>query len=82
MSGLPAVAIGGVSAANATEVVATGVAGLAVVSAVFAAPDVVAATRQLREAVDVALARGSMRQAAGEVEQEEAVAAAVGVRGC
>lgn len=44
---IPIVGIGGVSAANAAEVAATGAAGLAVVSAVMAAPDPGAATRAL-----------------------------------
>jgi thiamine-phosphate pyrophosphorylase len=46
---IPVVGIGGVSAANAAEVAATGAAGLAVVSAIMAAPDPGAATRALLE---------------------------------
>lgn len=60
--GVPAVAIGGVGVHNATDVIATGVDGLAVVSAVFAAPDVEAATRELRQAVDLALAARGQNQ--------------------
>lgn len=48
---LPCVAIGGVSAANATEVMATGVAGVAVVSAVCASPDPARAAADLRRAI-------------------------------
>lgn len=44
-TGLPSVAIGGISLANAAEVMAAGVDGLAVISAVVAAPDVCAAAR-------------------------------------
>lgn len=48
---VPVVAIGGVDASNAREVLAAGASGVAVVSAVGAAPDPVAATRTLVEAV-------------------------------
>jgi len=48
---LPVVGIGGVNATNASEVIAAGAGGVAVVSAVGAAPDPVAATRGLVEAV-------------------------------
>jgi thiamine-phosphate pyrophosphorylase len=48
---VPVVAIGGIDAANAREVLAAGASGVAVVSAVGAAPDPVAATRTLVEAV-------------------------------
>lgn len=60
--GIPAVAIGGVGSHNAGEVLATGVQGLAVVSAVFAGPDVEAATRQLRQAVDTGLQQQGQQQ--------------------
>lgn len=49
---IPVVAIGGIHAGNAEEVLAAGARGVAVVSAVAAAEDPVAATRQLRELVD------------------------------
>lgn len=45
---IPVVAIGGISAQNAPLLAGTGIAGLAVVSALFAAPDKTAAARQLR----------------------------------
>ena len=48
---LPVVGIGGVNASNAPKVMAAGASGVAVVSAVGAAPDPVAATRGLVEAV-------------------------------
>lgn len=54
---LPVVAIGGVSKSNAAEVMATGVAGIAVVSAVVAADDIRGAARDLRTIVDEALGR-------------------------
>ena len=44
---IPIVAIGGINQTNAAEVIRTGVNGIAVVSAVVAAADVTAATRQL-----------------------------------
>jgi thiamine-phosphate pyrophosphorylase len=51
---LPVVAIGGIDADNASEVLEAGAVGVAVVSAVGAAPDPVAATRRLVEAVRAA----------------------------
>ena len=48
---LPVVGIGGITARNATQVLAAGAAGVAVVSAVGAAPDPEAATRELVEVV-------------------------------
>ncbi len=47
-TGLPCVAIGGISPENAAGVRATGVAGIAVVSAICAAPDPAAAAKGLR----------------------------------
>ncbi len=44
---LPVVGIGGINAGNAARVLAAGACGIAVVSAVGAAPDMVAATRAL-----------------------------------
>ncbi len=53
--GVPVVSIGGVSADNAAETVRAGAAGVAVVSAIFAAQDGAGAARRLREVVDAAL---------------------------
>ena len=49
---LPVVGIGGIGPSNAAEVLAAGAAGVAVISAVGAAEDPVAATRVLAEVVD------------------------------
>ena len=54
---LPVVAIGGIDADNAREALEAGAVGVAVVSAVGAAPDPVAATRRLAEAVRAAEVR-------------------------
>jgi thiamine-phosphate pyrophosphorylase len=51
---IPLVAIGGISAANAAEVMRAGASGVAVITAVVHAPDIVAAARQLRTAVETA----------------------------
>ncbi len=48
---LPVVGIGGIFASNGTLVLDAGAAGLAVISAVAAAPDPVAATRELADVV-------------------------------
>ena len=55
------VAIGGIHAGNAADVLAAGADGLAVVSAICAAPDPEAAARRLREIVDAARAAGRGR---------------------
>ena len=51
---LPIVAIGGLHAGNAAEAVAAGADGVAVVSAICAAPDPEAAARELRDIVAAA----------------------------
>ena len=56
---LPVVAIGGLHAGNAADAIAAGADGVAVVSAICAAPDVEAATRELADVVK--LARGQRR---------------------
>lgn len=52
---LPVGAIAGIDLLRAGEVVAAGADGVAVISAIFRAPDIAAAARELREAVDSAL---------------------------
>lgn len=52
---LPVVAIGGLTAANAARAIAAGADGVAVVSAICAAPDPRAAAHALRAAVNTAL---------------------------
>jgi len=49
---VPVLAIGGIDASNVEEVLHTGCAGVAVISAVVAAPDPRSAARRLRQAVD------------------------------
>jgi len=51
---VPAVAIGGVTASDASAAVRAGAVGLAVVSAVCAAPDPVAAARDIAQAMRAA----------------------------
>lgn len=52
---MPVIAIGGITAANVTKVVAAGAAGVAVVREIFSARQVEVATRALRDALDRAL---------------------------
>ncbi len=53
---IPVIAIGGISAANVESVVATGVHGIAVISAVCASGDPTGATAEIKEAI---LSRGA-----------------------
>lgn len=54
---VPCCAIAGIDHGNAAPVIAAGVNGVAVISALFMAEDVAEATRRLRALVDAALAR-------------------------
>lgn len=54
--GMPCVAIGGITAERVPELRASGAAGVAVIGAIFGAPDVERATRALRRAVDASRA--------------------------
>lgn len=56
-SGLPVGAIAGIDAGNAADVILMGADGVAVISALFMAEDVEAATRGLRQIVAAALAK-------------------------
>jgi thiamine-phosphate pyrophosphorylase len=56
LTGLPLVAIGGIDARNAGAAVRAGADGIAVVSAIMAAADPEAASRELRAAIDAARA--------------------------
>lgn len=49
---IPVIAIGGITAASATQVLSAGARGLAVGSAIFGAPNVTAAARRLWEILD------------------------------
>lgn len=51
-TGLPVVGIGGIDVGNARDVLAAGASGVAVISAVAAAPDPAEAVRELRAAID------------------------------
>ena len=52
---IPVVAIGGITEENVTKLSGTGIAGVAVISAIFAQPDIPAATRQLKSTVNTVL---------------------------
>lgn len=54
---IPVVGIGGITAENAAAVIEAGAVGVAVISAVVGAEDIVAAATRLRRAVDEALAQ-------------------------
>jgi thiamine-phosphate diphosphorylase len=55
-AGMPVIGIGGITADNAGELIRAGAHGVAVISAIFARADIEAAARDLRTAVDGALA--------------------------
>lgn len=63
---LPLVAIGGIDAANAGDVIGAGADGVAVVSAICAAGDPERAARELRSAVDGSIARRGVRPKGAE----------------
>ena len=50
--GLPAVAIGGITSERVADVLSAGAAGIAVISALFGAPDPTTAARAIRNALD------------------------------
>jgi len=52
LTGLPAVAIGGITAESAAAVIASGAAGIAVIAGIFGGPDPESAARALRVAID------------------------------
>lgn len=52
---MPCVAIGGITADRVPEICAAGARGVAVIGALFGAPDVERAARRLRDAIDAAL---------------------------
>lgn len=54
---IPVIAIAGISASRVPQVIAAGAHGVAVMTAVTTAQDVEAATRELRHAIDAALAQ-------------------------
>ena len=59
---LPVIAIGGIDATNAAAAIASGAAGVAVISAIFGAADGRTAASQLRAALDArAMARPNRR---------------------
>jgi thiamine-phosphate pyrophosphorylase len=55
---IPVIGIGGLKAENAGEVLGAGAAGVAVISAILSQPDIEAAARRLREALDRAAPKG------------------------
>jgi hydroxymethylpyrimidine kinase/phosphomethylpyrimidine kinase/thiamine-phosphate diphosphorylase len=69
---IPVVAIGGVNEANARAVLDAGAAGIAVVSAIFAAADAEGAAQRLRAAVDAELAALAAAEGAAAAERREA----------
>lgn len=62
---VPAVAIGGITQDTAGPVMAAGAAGIAVIAAVFGAPDPEQAARRLRQAIDRAVAAVGSSAATG-----------------
>lgn len=52
---IPVIAIGGIKASNVQALQESGIVGIAVVSGIFAAPDITAAARELDKAVDAML---------------------------
>lgn len=61
--GLPVIGIGGITGANAAEVIEAGAMGVAVISSILAAPDPCGAAAELRAAIDAA--RNAMGRTGG-----------------
>ncbi len=55
--GVPTVAIGGITTTNAPQLIAAGIDAIAVITALFAAPDVERAAREFRMLFDQPLCR-------------------------
>jgi len=53
--GVPVIAIGGIDGENASAVIEAGAHGVAVISAIFGAADIEAATRRIRDVLDSAI---------------------------
>ena len=50
---IPVVAIGGINSGNVGELSGSGIAGISVISAIFGAPDIEAASRELRNKAEL-----------------------------
>ena len=59
--GRPIVGIGGIGIENAARVISAGADGIAVVAAIFGAPDIAVASRKLRTVVENAVSQGRPR---------------------
>lgn len=55
---IPVIAIGGISRENVEQLAGSGICGVAVISAIFAKPDVKKAARELKKAVEEMVAEG------------------------
>ena len=55
---IPVIAIGGISEENMGQLAGSGICGVAVISAIFAKPDVEKAAQELKKAVEEMLAEG------------------------
>lgn len=55
---IPVIAIGGITRNNVIELSDSGIVGISVISAIFAQPDILAATKYLREQVEIMLKNG------------------------
>ena len=55
---IPVIAIGGISEENVGQLAGSGICGVAVISAIFAKPDVEKAARELKKAVEKMVAEG------------------------
>ena len=54
---IPVIAIGGISRNNIMELSGSGICGIAVISAIFAQPDIEAATKELRALTEEMVSR-------------------------
>ncbi len=54
---IPVIAIGGITKENVSKLSGSGICGVAVISAIYAQPDIIAATKELKHAVEDAISK-------------------------
>lgn len=66
---IPVVAVGGINRQNITELAGTGIAGTALVSAIFSADDIESECRELLKLLETVIFSGSLKENGGQNEK-------------